>query len=420
MSVAELQLLNKVLQDKSYSVILDNNITEEYFTVGKEEFNYLKKFYEEYDGVPDTQDFINNFPKWELFKVEQSTRSIVDTLKEATIFRRAVKLINDSTKLFEADANKGAKFLLEHINELQLADSFDCDDVVHSMSAYNQWKEMKENPEAFTIPFPLKEVAEDIGGYRRGEELFLWLSRSNRGKSWFLALTADVASKAGFRVGIISPEMLASTFATRIQTVRSNISNTGINRGYAVNGYEEFVKKWDKSDEHIFVADTTHFKEGISVQDCEKFIKSKKLDMLLIDGVSYIKPGIKARLSTTEVLGKTCEGLLALSSKYKIPVVGVVQARRKTTAGEDAEDIDEQSAFNSYMLTQICTRMVSISKVADGLKIKIVKNRYGIVDKEWVYTPDFDRGILTYVPDKEDVEDDEELQETAKSLKLSF
>lgn len=416
MSVAELQLLNKVLQDKDYSILLD--VTEEYFISAKEEYTYITDFYKTYNDIPDTQDFISRFPNWELFKVSQSTRSIVDTLREATVFRRAVKLVNESTKLFEKNADDGAKYLHTHLDELFLLNTFECDDIVHSNSAYEQWKLMKENPEGQIIPFPLKEIEKDLGAYRKGEELFLWLSRSNRGKSWFLALSASVASKAGYRVGIISPEMLATTFATRIQTMRSHISNTGINRGYNVNGYEEFVKSWASTDEHIFVADATHFKNGITTQECERFIRDKKLDILLIDGISYVAPSKDIR-NVTERLGKVCEELLNLSSKYHIPVVGVVQAQRKKEK-EEVESIDEQNIFNSYMVTQIATRIMSISHVADGLKLKIVKNRYGEVNKEWVYSVDFDKGIFTYVPSKEDVEEDKELQDVANALKYAF
>lgn len=420
MAISESQLINKMLEEKDFSYAIDNRITEEFFTQCKDEYIYIESFYRKYSSMPDKESFAEKFPDWEFYKVSQPIKSILDELRENLIFRRAVELINNSSKIFEEDSRKGAEFLLANIDKLSLKEEFECDDIVHSKSAYKEYEKILENKEGNFIPLPFPEIEKDIGGFRRGEELFLWLARSGRGKSICLALTANVASKAGYRVGIISPEMRTTTFATRIQSARSHLSNVAMNRGFLLNGYKEFVDEWAKSDEHIFIADISNFDEGITVQDCENFIHAKKLDILLIDGISYIRSNTKARLSTTEIMGKTCEGLLALSTKYKLPVVGVVQARRKGTNGEDEESVDEQSTFMSYMVTQIATRIISISKVASGLKFKIPKNRYGVDNLEWVYACDFDRMNFTYLPKEKDVEEDESLKEVKKSLKHAF
>ena len=63
MSISEYQLLNKVLEDKNYSFFTDNMLSDEHFTQAKEEYEYIKEFYEKYHSVPDKETFTAKFPK---------------------------------------------------------------------------------------------------------------------------------------------------------------------------------------------------------------------------------------------------------------------------------------------------------------------------------------------------------------------
>ena len=82
MSISEYQLLNKVLEDKNYSFFTDNMLSDEHFTQAKEEYEYIKEFYEKYHSVPDKETFTAKFPKFDYFNVSQPISSIVDALRE--------------------------------------------------------------------------------------------------------------------------------------------------------------------------------------------------------------------------------------------------------------------------------------------------------------------------------------------------
>lgn len=423
MGVSELQLLNKVLQDKDYSVVIDNNITEEYFTQAKSEFSFLHNFYKEYDSVPDTQTFISEFPEWELFKVEQPVKSIVDNLRENLVFRRAVELVNKSSKMFEEDANVGAKYLAEHIQDLLVEDGVEAVDILNDRERYEKWEEKKNDPSIASVEMPLKELNEVTGGFKREEELFMILAKTNVGKSQFLAICAEHASKMGETVGIISPEMSVTSMGYRIDTAKSHLSNTAMNRGYMLNGYKEYTDSMGENCGKIYVADTTMFKSNITVADCEAMIRKYKLTALFIDGISYIKPSKNFRGTANESMGETCKGLLSLSTKYKLPVVGVIQARRRGSENRDIDEIsDSESVYNSHFTAQVASSMMSINRCQEGLKFIMVKSRTGKIGEETekVYNVDFDRLVFNYVPSEEDVEEDEDLATTKESLKHNF
>ena len=59
--VAQFQILNKVLETGDYSIIINNNLTKEYFFDYTAEFEYIKNHYEKYNRVPDKLTFKNIF-----------------------------------------------------------------------------------------------------------------------------------------------------------------------------------------------------------------------------------------------------------------------------------------------------------------------------------------------------------------------
>ena len=423
MSIAEVQFLNKILTDKDYSIVADNYVNEENFSQSKDEFLFLQDFYNKYKAVPDKETFSSKFPEFEYFTVSQPVKSVVDELREQTTFRKAVKLINSSSDIFEQDANKGVEYLLEHINELQLTYEFQCTDIMHDRSRYDSWKKRQEHPSGVYIDIPLKEVNDSLYGFQRGEELFLWLAKSGIGKTQILSMCIESASKNGYRVGVISPELSKERLGYRIDSSRTHMSNMAMQKGLLLPQYEEYFNKIMESDEHIFVADSSDFSDGIvTVRECHNFVKSKKLDALFIDGIVYVKPdGWTPRMIASEAMGLAGRQLLQLSKDLLIPVVGVVQAKRRNSEkrSENEEISDSESIFGSYELAQATTRIVSINRIASALKLVNVKNRYGKEGESWIYNYDFDKMLLTYVPSLEKI-DNNEVSETKEKFKHVF
>ena len=155
---------------------------------------------------------------------------------------------------------------------------------------------------------------------------------------------------------------------------------------------------------------------------------SKQLDILFIDGMVYVKPdGDTKRMTVSECMGIVARELFQLSKEFKIPIVCAIQARRRSgeKKGNEEEVIsDSESIYNSYEVTQASTRIVSINRIANAIKLCCVKNRYGSEGKDWIYNFDFDRMTFNFIPDIEDLnsteEGKQELEETKESFKNVF
>ena len=177
MSLAEYQLLNLVLKDKDYGIIEENCLTEEDFAQAHEEFIFLQDFYKKYKAVPDKEKFSSKFEKFDYWTVDQPIKSIVDDIREQTLFRRASSILQDSEGLFMQDANKGVEYLLAHLDELQPVYTVPYTDIMHDRTRLLEWKEKQRNIKGAYIPLPFKELEDILYGYQKGEELFLWLGK---------------------------------------------------------------------------------------------------------------------------------------------------------------------------------------------------------------------------------------------------
>lgn len=427
MSVGEYQLINKILSDKNFNIVEDNLITEEYLPRVKKEFQYLSDFYKKYGSVPDKEKFIEKFPNFEFFIVTQTDKSIVDDLREQVLFSRAVDVINKASKLYEKNANEASKYLLSQIDKLQPQEDFSCTDIVHDRSRLDEWKRRQKDPESSFIEIPFKELNEDLLGFQRGEELFVFFAKSNVGKSVALTMCAEHASKLGNRVGFISPEMSTQSIGFRWDSSRTHFSNSAMQKGLLINGYEKYFDELNLSEEHVFVADSEDFDGSITISKCRQFVKSKRLDILFIDGLVYIEPdGDTRKLSISAKMGMAARQLLRLSNDFKIPVVVVAQSRRRSSEKRSEDEVldDSESIADSYDVSRAATKMVSINKSENALKFYISKNRGNIAGKTYTYSFDIDRMSYTFIPSLEDIDSDdtskEELEELKSELKHMF
>ena len=234
----------------------------------------------------------------------------------------------------------------------------------------------------------------------------------------------ESASKDGYRVGVVSPELSKERLGYRIDSSRTHMSNMAMQKGLLLPKYEDYFEELLASDEHIFVADSSDFADGmVSVQQCDNFVRSKKLDILFIDGVVYVRPnGWNPRMNMSESMGLAGRQLFQVSKDLHIPVVGVVQAKRRSSEkrNENEEISDSESIFGSYELAQATTRIVSINKLASAIKLVTVKNRYGKEGDSWIYNYDFDKMLMTYIPDIEDIKKDDEEEKIVEEAKDKF
>lgn len=374
--------------------------------------------------MPDKATFLGKFPEIELVEVTETDRYLVSALREENLYYRAVPIIQTSAKLFKADSNEAVEYLLNAIKTLQPNyDLGGTNIITDAKERYDQYIERKEHQEDWYFTSGFEELDEQIHGIQREEELFVIFARTNQGKSWVLEKMCTHVWNLGFNVGYISPEMSASSIGYRFDTLYKNFSNKALMWGKEdVKDYEDYINNLSEN-EHKFIVSTPHdFNKKITVTKLRNWITQYKLDLIAVDGITYLTDERFKRGDTkTTTLTNISEDLMSLSMELHIPVLVVVQANRTGVVDKDADGTPElESIRDSDGISHNASKVISIRQKDSVLEIGIKKQRFGSVGGKLHYAWDIDVGEFVHIPSYDDAEKPEKTESKIVDIKSRF
>lgn len=405
--MVELQIINRILEQKNLAILKENNITSDYFNQYSEEYEYILEHLNKYGNVPDKETFLATFPDFDVLQVNESDEYLIKTFREEHLYSKSVPIVTKLAELLQTDSYAAVDYLKSHIDELNVnSDSIGINIIKDSISRLEEWKEAKEHKDAKFIPSGFKEIDDDLGGWHRGEELVVLFARTGQGKSWILIKMLEHAWKMNMRVALIEPEMSPNKTGYRFDTVHQHISSTALYRGDDVQGYDKYINRLTQSDVPFYVSTLRDFDNKVTVSKLKSWCENNKIDILAIDGISYLKDERMQRGDNkTTQLTNISEDLMQLSIDLGIPILVVVQSNR---AGTQNEDLKLENIRDSDGIAYNASVVLSIQQKEVGLQIQNVKSRNARVGLKWVYLWDTDKGTFEYIPQPEKSEQDEE------------
>lgn len=421
-----LQIISKILATKDYSIVENNLLTEEYFVGYEEEFNYIKDHVEKYDIVPDKATFLSKFDL-DLVEVEETDRYLVDTIREEYLYYKSIPVIQKAAELLKTDANEAAQYMVNALQELQPQYNVSGVDIVADADLrYQQFLQRKEHQEDWFFTCGFEELDDIIHGIQRGEELIVIFARINMGKSWVLEKMCVHVWQLGFDVGYISPEMGASSIGYRFDTLQNNFSNKGLMWGkddVDDTEYKKYIDELKERKNKFLVATPKDFGNEVTVSKLRNWVKQFKLNMIAIDGITYMTDERYKRGDTkTTSLTNISEDLMSLSIELGIPILIVVQANRGGVALEEddgAPDLDKIK--DSDGMAANATKVLSLRQLKDNiLRIEIKKQRFGAVGGKLNYSWDINTGTFTFVPSFDDAEPRKKTEKKTREVKKQY
>ena len=279
---------------------------------------------------------------------------------------------------------------------------------------------INQNQAEWFIPTGFDAIDKDINGFQRGEEFVVFFARTNQGKSWVLETICVHIAEMGYKVGYFSPEMSAKDIGYRFDTLHGNISNNVIRLGrfsdeYTLDDYAEYADKLKQLTGKFYVSKPKDFARKVTISKLRNWVKSRKLDVLAIDGITYLsderyKRGDNKTISLTNI----SEDLMGLSEELRIPILVVVQANRGGIVEKNSLDTPElENIRDSDGIAQNASIVYAVRQVKDEdgqtfLLIDNKKMRAGEVGKSYKYKWNIDKGEFEYVIDIDMPEDEEE------------
>jgi replicative DNA helicase len=387
-----LQILNKVVQTHDYSIIEDNQLTEDYFLEYEDEYTFLKDHMKQYGNVPDKATFLAKFPDFDFIDVTESDRYLIQTIREEHLYYKSVPIVQQIAKLLKTDANAAAEYMIQSMRELQPNYNLGGTDIIaEAEKRYEAFIDRRDNQDKwfFTSGFP--ELDDVIHGIQRGEELFVIFARTNQGKSWILEKICTHIWEIGFNVGYISPEMGELSIGYRFDTLYRNFNNNELTRGskdFDDKAYKDYVDELKHNKHKFMVATQNDFDRKITVSKLKKWVQQYKLDMIAVDGITYLSDErYKRGDNKTTSLTNISEDLMGLSMELGIPVFVVVQANRSGVVDKESEDMPElESIRDSDGISHNASIVLSIRQTGDGtLIMQVKKQRNGRVGDKIQY-----------------------------------
>jgi replicative DNA helicase len=403
-------------------MLINYSLDSDYFVEYAEEYEFIKNHYDTYKTVPDVETFISNFPDFEMVEVNESERYLVDTIREEYLYSKEVPVIKQAAELLKADANEACRYLQSELVNLQPTYSTPFVDITKSRERFETFKEKSANKDKWFISTGFEELDDIVGGWQMGEELVVLFARTGNGKSWVLVKSMEHAWSIGKNVGYISPEMSADKIGYRFDTIHHHFSNTSLVRGdnYDIKeaDYSQYFDTLAERDNKFLVSTPRDFSNKITVSKLRNFIVANKLDVLAIDGITYMSDErAKRGDNKTTLLTNISEDLMQLSCDLKIPIVVVVQSNR---CGADKDTPDLEDIRDSDGIAHNATKVISLNKKEEALIMKIKKHRDGKVGDKLTYMWDADCGEFQWVPSGDDEAPPEKKEERREEIKQTF
>lgn len=399
----QLQFLNKVLQSHDASLLVTNNLTQEYFSDYQEEFNFIQQHLRKYGTVPDEVTFLTKFPEFDIIKVEESDSYLIDALFEDRNKRMLARVFNKVRELLNVGkVEEAMNTYMAASSDVVKATHLEAVDILSDTSRYDAYIERTEDYNKYYVKTGIKELDDIIGGWDRKEELALIAARTNVGKSWMLLKVAIAAAEQGLKVGLYSGEMTENKVGYRIDTLISHISNGKLIHGDASiqNDYKRYLENLStKISGSIKVLTPKMIGTTPGVTALRAFIEKEKLDMLCIDQHSLLEDDRGAR-DPVQKAANISKDLKTLQVLKQIPIISVSQLNR--TAVNSEIGLDASHIAQSDRIAQDSTVILGLEKKDNVMTISLIKSRDSLVGAKLKYAIDLDKGLFMLIPNEED------------------
>lgn len=421
-----LQIISKILNTKDYSIIEKNNLTKDYFIEYQDEIEFIFNHIKEYGTVPDKASFLSKFDL-ELVDVQESDRYLVDTIREEYLYYKSIPVIQKAAELLQTNSNEAAEYLISAMNDLKPTYSAGVDIIADADLRYEQFLERKQNQDNWFFTTGFEELDDLIHGIQRGEELIVLFARINNGKSWILEKICVHVWQLGFQIGYISPEMGPNSIGYRFDTLHNNFSNTGLMWGrndVEETAYKDYIDELKHRDNKFLVATPKDFGNEITISKLRTWIKQFKLDLIAIDGITYMTDErYKRGDNKTTSLTNISEDLMSLSVELGVPILIVAQANRGGVAMSEEDDGTPEldKIKDSDGMGANASKVIALRQLKDNvLCLQIKKQRFGPVGGKLNYSWDINTGTFTYIPSSDDAQPRQKTERTVNRIKKEY
>lgn len=183
----------------------------------------------------------------------------------------------------------------------------------------------------YGISTSIDKIDELNGGFKPGQMVVI-AARPSVGKSAFMGRIATHAASKGFKVGVISLEMVTTDVFSRIIAAETNVPFKSIDQNLLFDEAQKnlvYSKIATLSRLPIFFSETAQVNIFDIRAKAEQLQRRKGLDLLIIDYLQLIESaGVSKNSNRENEVSKISRGIKLLAMDLKIPVIVLAQLNR--------------------------------------------------------------------------------------------
>jgi len=391
--MTELQIINKILQEKTVSILSDHNIYPQHFSQSyRSEIDFILEHVRDYHKVPDVPTFLNNFNDFDIVEVNEPNEYLVNKFSEELTYRAQVEgarqwgeLLGkeDSTEAFRYLSN-----LVDDVRKITVKRKIGTD-IIKDRKRLDQYLAACEGISSIGITTGLEEL-DNLVGLFLNNDLTVIAARTNMGKSFLMKKLAVGIWEQGKKVLFYSGENSMINSGYRFDTILKNFDNKGLMFGRKILGptmttqtYENYFDELAKNENEFLVLTPDDFGgDRVDTLHIKSLIEKHKPDVIFLDQLSLMtdhrgKKQDVERLKYSHIM----EDLRLWCNYYNIPIFIASQTNRNSAAAEgifappEIKDLSESDA-----VAHNATKVVTFAVNENILEIAVKKNTNGDKD----------------------------------------
>ena len=324
----EAKLISKIIADRSINLVLEKNINDSWFSDAsdKKVFKFLHNHFSKYQESPSLDVIQENFPTYQLIKVEDSIDYLIDSL---VYVRRRASIISTLSSAIEVveknQDHESARIILEsgllRMEEDGLNQTNDLEITQAAKLAKEQYEYRKNNPGLLGLPTGFPTMDEATSGLQKGQ-LIVIVAPPKTGKSTLALQIAINAQLQGHTPLFYSFEMSNSEQVSRYYAMRSRISHKRLMTGTLTTEeettYYRIVEGLPNYKDKFWFIDSSG---GQTVSAIASKIQNKNPDIVFIDGTYLMIDEQTNESNTPQALTNITRSLKRLAQKIQKPIV---------------------------------------------------------------------------------------------------
>ncbi|MGA4519172.1 DnaB-like helicase C-terminal domain-containing protein [Solibacillus silvestris] len=412
----EIQYINHWLLSKEPYYMKQHGIDSSYFVALREVVDWVEKFRDDVGGqLPSLELVAVEFEDFRPLKDLDSVDYVAGVLKEQRAYMDYRPMLVSSSALMNEGHSIEAMWKMRNDLDNMLKKFTNkttrYDWIANSEERYLKYMEKHGIEGMIGLSTGIDKLDELTGGWKE-DDLILLVGRTNEGKSqvgayfaykvWYNFMLANIKSPVVY----ISTEMPEHEVAFRLDTLRAHFSNRALNEGKLKNAddYKSYTEELRKKEtSFLIMTQEANGGKPFTPADIRAIIEMEKPGFVVIDQLYDLSDGTEERDIRRKIVNVSNQ-IREVNLSTLTPTLLIAQAGRESAkeAKKDSKASPEiHQIQESDNPAQKATKVLTMRKIEDIIKLSLKKNRGGPKDKDVFIRADIDTGIWEETKEEE-------------------